>query len=457
MNKNKYNPYENMLAVLDEAASRLGLKEADYITLRYPEREMIVSIPVRMDNGEMKVFEGYRVQHNSARGPYKGGIRFHQNSDLDEVKALAAWMSFKCAIVNIPYGGAKGGIKVNPSKLSRDELIRLTRRYTTRILPIIGPDQDIPAPDVNTNGEVMGWIMDTYSMFKGHSVPGVVTGKPIEIGGSIGRTEATGRGVTIITRQCLEHLGMSYENSAYAIQGMGNVGGTAAQILYDKGCKIVAVSDYSGGVYNENGLDIPAIRTYLSDKTKALIDYVSDDVKHISNDEVITCCCDVLIPAALENQITGENAAGVQAKVIIEAANGPTTVEADKILEEKGIVVVPDILANAGGVVVSYFEWVQNIQSMAWDLDEVNRTLKKIMNKAYDEVDAMSRDNKVTMRMGAYMVAINRICTAGKMRGGAISVGLGAAEIRRGTTVSFSHLTLATERVGVISGGAGAL
>lgn len=373
MNKNKYNPYENMLAVLDEAASRLGLKEADYITLRYPEREMIVSIPVRMDNGEMKVFEGYRVQHNSARGPYKGGIRFHQNSDLDEVKALAAWMSFKCAIVNIPYGGAKGGIKVDPSKLSRDELIRLTRRYTTRILPIIGPDQDIPAPDVNTNGEVMGWIMDTYSMFKGHSVPGVVTGKPIEIGGSIGRTEATGRGVTIITRQCLEHLGMSYENSAYAIQGMGNVGGTAAQILYDKGCKIVAVSDYSGGVYNENGLDIPAIRTYLSDKTKALIDYVSDDVKHISNDEVITCCCDVLIPAALENQITGENAAGVQAKVIIEAANGPTTVEADKILEEKGIVVVPDILANAGGVVVSYFEWVQNIQSMAWDLDEVNR------------------------------------------------------------------------------------
>ena len=422
MNKNKYNPYENMLAVLDEAASRLGLKEADYITLRYPEREMIVSIPVRMDNGEMKVFEGYRVQHNSARGPYKGGIRFHQNSDLDEVKALAAWMSFKCAIVNIPYGGAKGGIKVNPSKLSRDELIRLTRRYTTRILPIIGPDQDIPAPDVNTNGEVMGWIMDTYSMFKGHSVPGVVTGKPIEIGGSIGRTEATGRGVTIITRQGLEHLGMSYENSAYAIQGMGNVGGTAAQILYDKGCKIVAVSDYSGGVYNENGLDIPAIRTYLSDKTKALIDYVSDDVKHISNDEVITCCCDVLIPAALENQITGENAAGVQAKVIIEAANGPTTVEADKILEEKGIVVVPDILANAGGVVVSYFEWVQNIQSMAWDLDEVNRTLKKIMNKAYDEVDAMSRDNKVTMRMGAYMVAINRICTAGKMRGGPISM-----------------------------------
>ena len=417
MNKNKYNPYENMLAVLDEAASRLGLKEADYITLRYPEREMIVSIPVRMDNGEMKVFEGYRVQHNSARGPYKGGIRFHQNSDLDEVKALAAWMSFKCAIVNIPYGGAKGGIKVNPSKLSRDELIRLTRRYTTRILPIIGPDQDIPAPDVNTNGEVMGWIMDTYSMFKGHSVPGVVTGKPIEIGGSIGRTEATGRGVTIITRQCLEHLGMSYENSAYAIQGMGNVGGTAAQILYDKGCKIVAVSDYSGGVYNENGLDIPAIRTYLSDKTKALIDYVSDDVKHISNDEVITCCCDVLIPAALENQITGENAAGVQAKVIIEAANGPTTVEADKILEEKGIVVVPDILANAGGVVVSYFEWVQNIQELTWERDRVNEMLENLMSKSFAEITEAKEKYGCTYRMAAYVVALKKLIYAEEIKG----------------------------------------
>lgn len=422
MSKGAYNPYHNMLEVLDGAAARLGLEEREYITLRYPEREMIVSIPVRMDNGEMKVFEGYRVQHNSARGPYKGGIRFHQNSDLDEVKALAAWMSFKCAIVNIPYGGAKGGIKVDPSTLSRDELIRLTRRYTTRILPIIGPDQDIPAPDVNTNGEVMGWIMDTYSMFKGHSVPGVVTGKPIEIGGSIGRTEATGRGVTIITRQCLEHLDMSYEKSTYGIQGMGNVGGTAAQILYDKGCRIVAVGDYSGGVYCEEGLDIPAIRAYLSDKKKALINYEGDGVKHITNEELITCSCDVLIPAALENQITEHNAGGVQAKVIVEAANGPTTVEADRILEERGVVVVPDILANAGGVVVSYFEWVQNIQSMAWDLDEVNKTLKKIMNRAYDEVDAMSKDHKVTMRMGAYMVAINRICTAGKMRGGPISM-----------------------------------
>ncbi|MEY8351984.1 Glu/Leu/Phe/Val dehydrogenase [Lachnospiraceae bacterium 54-53] len=422
MKQDKYNPYENMLTVLKEAAGELGLKEEEYVTLQYPEREMIVSIPVRMDNGELKVFEGYRVQHNSARGPYKGGIRYHQNSDLDEVKALAAWMSFKCAIVNIPYGGAKGGIKVDPGKLSRDELIRLTRRYTTRILPIIGPDQDIPAPDVNTNGEVMGWIMDTYSMFKGHSVPGVVTGKPIEIGGSIGRTEATGRGVIIITHQSLEHAGMDYLKSSYAIQGMGNVGGTAAQILYDQGCRVIAVSDYSGGLYCEEGLNIPAIRDFLSDKKKALADYREEGVKNITNDELLACRCDVLIPAALENQITGENAGRIQAKIIVEAANGPTTVEADEILKQRGIVVVPDILANAGGVVVSYFEWVQNIQSMAWDLEEVNKTLKKIVNKAYDEVDHMSETHGVTMRMGAYMVAIHRICTAGKMRGGPISM-----------------------------------
>lgn len=420
--KDNYNPYENMLAVLDAAAAKLGLKEEEYITLRYPERELIVSIPVKMDNGEMKVFEGYRVQHNSARGPFKGGIRYHQNSDLDEVKALSAWMSFKCAVVNIPYGGAKGGIKVDPSKLSRDELIRLTRRYTTRILPIIGPDQDIPAPDVNTNGEVMGWIMDTYSMFKGHCVPGVVTGKPLEIGGSIGRPEATGRGVTIITHQCMDHLRLDYYKSTYAIQGMGNVGGTAASILYGEGCKVVAVSDYTGGLYSENGLNIPAIVKFLSDKKHTLKDYKSGDAVHITNDELLTCKCDVLIPAALENQITEANADRIQAKVMVEAANGPTSVDADKILEKKGVVVVPDILANAGGVVVSYFEWVQNIQSMAWDLEEVNHTLKKIMNKAYIEVAEMADQNKVTMRMGAYMVAINRICTAGRMRGGPISM-----------------------------------
>ncbi|MBS6397665.1 MAG: Glu/Leu/Phe/Val dehydrogenase [Clostridiales bacterium] len=422
MAKEGYNPYENMLKVLEQAATKLGLSRDEYETLRYPERELKVSIPIKMDNGELRVFEGYRVQHNSARGPYKGGIRYHQNADMDEVKALAAWMSFKCAVVNIPYGGAKGGIKVDPRELSRDELIRLTRRYTTRILPLIGPDQDIPAPDVNTNGEVMGWIMDTYSMFKGHSVPGVVTGKPLEIGGSVGRPEATGRGVIITAYQCLEKMRLDADKLSFVVQGMGNVGGTAARILYEDGKKVIAVGDWSGGVYKEEGLNITEVSAFLADRKNCLRDYEAEGVKHLTNDELLTCKCDVLIPAALENQITADNAERIQAGVIIEAANGPTTVEADEILNRRGITVVPDILANAGGVVVSYFEWVQNIQSMAWDLDEVNKTLKRIMLKAYDEVEAMARENNTTMRMGAHMVAINRICTAGKMRGGPISM-----------------------------------
>lgn len=422
MGTKTYNPYENMVAVLEQAAEKLGLKPDEYETLKYPERELIVSIPVRMDDGTLKVFEGYRVQHNSARGPYKGGIRYHQNANQDEVKALAAWMSFKCAVANIPYGGAKGGIKVDPTKLSRDELIRLTRRYTTRILPLIGPDQDIPAPDVNTNGEVMGWIMDTYSMFKGHSVPGVVTGKPVEIGGSIGRAEATGRGVTIIAEKCLEDLGMEPQEQTYAVQGMGNVGGTAAKILYEEGKRVIAVSDWSGGVMKREGLDIPDILAFLSDRSKALKDYEKEGTEHISNEELLTCKCDVLIPAALENQITEKNAAQIQARVIVEAANGPTTIEADHILAERKITVIPDILANAGGVVVSYFEWVQNIQSMAWELDEVNQMLKKVMLKAYHDVSNMSKEKSSTMRMGAYMVAINRITTAGRQRGGPISM-----------------------------------
>lgn len=422
METKAYNPYENMIAVLEQAADKLGLKQDEYETLKYPERELTVSIPVRMDDGTLKVFEGYRVQHNSARGPYKGGIRYHQNANPDEVKALAAWMSFKCAVANIPYGGAKGGIKVDPRQLSKDELIRLTRRYTTRILPLIGPDQDIPAPDVNTNGEVMGWIMDTYSMFKGHSVPGVVTGKPIEIGGSIGRAEATGRGVTIIAEKCLEDEGLDPKEQTYAIQGMGNVGGTAAAILYEEGKKVIAVSDWSGAVMKKEGLNIPEIREFLSDRKNCLKDYNGEGAEHITNEELLTCDCTVLIPAALENQITEENAGDIKAKIVVEAANGPTTVEADKILEERGILVVPDILANAGGVVVSYFEWVQNIQSMAWELDEVNQMLKKVMLKAYNDVRTMSKEKDSTMRMGAYMVAINRITTAGKLRGGPISM-----------------------------------
>lgn len=423
MRKKNYNPYDNMLAVLHQAAEHLGLSQDEYITLCYPERELKVSIPVRMDDGSMQVFEGYRVQHSSARGPYKGGIRFHQDVNIDEVKALSAWMSFKCAVVNIPYGGAKGGIKVDPSKLSREELIRLTRRYTTRILPLIGPDQDIPAPDVNTNGEVMAWIMDTYSMFKGHCVPGVVTGKPIEIGGSVGRTEATGRGVTIMAYESLKSMNIDAKGARIAIQGAGNVGGTAAEIFSQNGQKVVAISDYTGALYNPNGLPVQEIRRYLaSDRNATLKKFKNPNVKHISNAELLKCDCDVLIPAALENQITADNADDIKAKIIVEAANGPTSVEADEILNKKGILICPDILANAGGVIVSYFEWVQNIQSLTWDLPQINQELNKILLKAYKEVYYLSTQKKVPMRMAAYMVAIKRISYAGKLRGGPISL-----------------------------------
>ncbi len=421
METSTYDPYENMLSVLDEAAGKLGLARDEYEPLRYPERELVVSIPIRMDDGSLKVFKGYRVQHNSYRGPYKGGIRYHQDSNLNEVKALAAWMSLKCAVVNIPFGGAKGAIKVNPRELSRNELIRLTRRYTTRILPLIGPDQDIAAPDVNTDGEVMAWIMDTYSMFQGHTVPGVVTGKPVELGGSLGRAEATGRGVTIITYEALKRLGRDPQNQTYVIQGLGNVGGVTARILYESGKKIIAAGDWSGSVYCDGGLNIPAILNYLSDRTHCLRDYEEEGIRHLSREELLTTKCDVLIPAALENQITAANAEDIQADVIIEAANGPTTVEADAILSRRHIPVIPDILTNAGGVVVSYFEWVQNLQSLTWDLNEVNQRLEKIMLKAYDDVEKMAEDGG-SMRMGAYMLATDRIVTAGKLRGGPVSM-----------------------------------
>lgn len=413
-----YNPYENMLEVLEKAAKMLGLEENDYITVKYPERELKVSIPVEMDDGSIKVFEGYRIQHSSTRGPCKGGIRYHQNVNVDEVKALAAWMSFKCAVVNIPYGGSKGAIKVNPKELSKNELKNLTRRYTAMILPLIGPEKDIPAPDVNTNSEIMGWIMDTYSIFKGYTVPGVVTGKPIEVGGSLGRSEATGRGVMFVTREILHRLGMPIIGAKVAIQGMGNVGGIAAKLLHNEGCKIVALSDVSGGVYCKNGLKVDEIRAFLSDGNgRLLIDYNIADVTHISNEDVLTAEVDVLIPAALENQINEEVAANIKAGIIVEGANGPTTVEADAVLKRNGKKLVPDILANAGGVVVSYFEWVQNIQSLMWDEEEVNRALEKIMIRAFNEVWDKAQEKNTTLRMGAYMVAIDRIVKAKKIRG----------------------------------------
>jgi len=413
-----YNPYENMLEVLEKAAKMLGLEENDYIPLKYPERELKVSIPVEMDDGTIKVFEGYRVQHSSSRGPCKGGIRYHQDVDTDEVKALAAWMTFKCAVVDIPYGGGKGAVKVNPKELSKNELKRLTRRYTAMILPIIGPEMDIPAPDVNTNSEIMGWIMDTYSMFKGYTVPGVVTGKPIEVGGSLGRKEATGRGVMFMTKEILHRLGRPVIGTTVAVQGMGNVGGTAAKLLYHEGCKITAISDVSGGVYCKKGLNIPEIVQFLSENNgRMLKDYNSPDITRISNEDLLTLDVDVLIPAALENQITEEIALNVKAPLIVEGANGPTTVDADKILERNNKVVVPDILANAGGVVVSYFEWVQNIQSLMWDEEEINRALEKIMIRAFNDVWNRAAEKKTSLRMGAYMVAIDRIVKARRIRG----------------------------------------
>lgn len=413
MAEKSYNPYENMLSVLREAGDRLGYEHREYITLEYPERELKVSVPVEMDDGSVQVFDGYRVQHSSLRGPCKGGLRYHPDVDEDEVKALAAWMTLKCAVVDIPYGGGKGAVKVDPSKLSRKELQRLTRRYTAMILPIIGPDKDIPAPDVNTNPETMGLIMDTYSMMMGHAVPGVVTGKPVEIGGSLGRKEATGRGVMLITLQTLRELGLRPADTRIAIQGFGNVGGTAAQLLQEAGCPIVGVSDVSGGLYAPNGLDIPAIRRFLQENPDRMLkDYNAPGVAHIDNQQLLCCDTDVLIPAALENQITAQNADGIRARIIVEAANGPTTVEADAILSRKNILLIPDILANAGGVVVSYFEWVQNIQSLMWDLDEVNHSLEKIMHRAFGEVWALSREKNVSPRMAAYMLALRRLVVA---------------------------------------------
>ena len=412
-----YNAYDNFIAVVDKAAKAVGMDEQDYILVKYPERELKVSVPIKMDDGSIKVFEGYRVQHSSSRGPCKGGIRYHQDSDINEVRALAAWMSFKCAVVNIPYGGAKGAIKVDPTKLSRGELERLTRRYTASILPIIGPEKDIPAPDVNTNAQVMDWIMDTYSMMSGYTVHGVVTGKDLEVGGSVGRPEATGRGVTIITMQLLKKLKLNPKDVTVAIQGFGNVGAAAAKFIYENGCKVVAVSDVSGGIRCEKGLDIPAVLAFVGNKKNFLKDYKADGVEHISNQDLLVTKCDVLIPAAMENQITKDNADKLQCKYIVEAANGPTTAEADEIIARRGIVLVPDILANAGGVTVSYFEWVQNLQSLTWELEDVNKMLEKVMIKAWDELDANATKWGLNYRLAAYVEAIERISKAKKFRG----------------------------------------
>lgn len=413
----QYNPYDNVLKVVKNAADILGFSDSDIEAIKYPERELQVSIPVRMDDGSTHVFQGYRIQHSTSRGPAKGGIRFHPAVNADEVRALAAWMTFKCAVVNIPYGGGKGGVVCDPNKLSENEIRAITRRFTAAIAPLIGPEQDIPAPDVGTNAKVMGWMMDTYSMLKGHCIHGVVTGKPIELGGALGRNEATGRGVMFTTKNMLGKRGIEMEGTTVAIQGMGNVGSITAKLLHKEGMKVVAVSDVSGGIYKPEGLDIPAILEFLSkDRKNLLKDYNEDGITRISNGELLELDVQVLVPAALENQINESNADRIRAGIIIEAANGPITTEADQILEEKGITVVPDILANAGGVVVSYFEWVQNIQSVSWTEESVNEKLKEIMDPAFEAVWNIAHENNTTLRMGAYLIAVKRVVDAKQAR-----------------------------------------
>ncbi|MCS7151383.1 MAG: Glu/Leu/Phe/Val dehydrogenase [Endomicrobia bacterium] len=406
---------------LETTAKIINLDYGILQKLKYPKRTLIVSVPIRCDDGKIRVFTGYRVQHNLDRGPGKGGIRYHPDVDLDEVTALAMWMTWKCAVVNIPYGGAKGGVVCDPSKLSEQELEHITRRYISEIGIIIGPEKDIPAPDVNTNPRIMAWVMDTYSMNIGYSVPGVVTGKPLSLGGSRGRTEATGRGVVYITQQACEFYNIDLAKATIVIQGFGNVGYNAARIFYEMGCKVIAVSDVNGGVYNPDGLDIIDLYKYTL-KNKTVVGY--KNAKNITNKQLLELKCDILIPAAIEGQITKENADKVQAKLIVEAANGPTTPDADRILAKKGVKVVPDILANAGGVIVSYFEWVQSLQAYFWKEKDVQERLKEVMVNAFNEVvDVMKTYNnklpngKYDMRTSAMILAVNRVAEAAILRG----------------------------------------
>jgi len=410
--------YQTALSQFDRAISYLDLPPGLPDFLRWPKRELTVNFPVRLDNGEVKVFTGYRIHHNTVLGPSKGGIRYSAHVNQDEVRALAMWMTWKCALVNLPYGGAKGGVIVEPRDHSQQELANLTRRYTSEIILLIGPQIDIPAPDMGTNAQTMAWMMDTYSMTMGYSVPAVVTGKPINIGGSQGREEATGRGVIVCMLEALrqQEITHSPKDISVAVQGFGNVGSNAAQRAYDLGFKIVAVSDISGGYYNVKGLNITEMRNYAKNSPhKTLEGY--RDADRISNAELLELQCDVLIPAALEGQLTGENAARVRAKLIVEGANGPTLPEADEIFRERGVTVVPDILANAGGVTVSYFEWVQGLQEFFWDEDEVYRRLERILVRAFDDVVHTMETYHVDMRTAAQITAINRVAQATLTRG----------------------------------------
>jgi glutamate dehydrogenase (NAD(P)+) len=414
----KGTPFENAVTQLKEACDYLKIKDSVFKYLSKPMRIVEVNCPVIMDNGSVQIFEGYRVLHNNVRGPGKGGIRYSPAVDLDEVKALAMWMTWKCSTVDLPYGGAKGGITVDPTKLSERELERLTRRFTSSIIDIIGPDLDIPAPDMNTNAQTMAWMYDTYSMGVGRTVPGVVTGKPVEIGGSLGRNQATGRGVSCILREYTKRQKLDLSKQKIVVQGFGNVGSWTAKTLHEWGAKIVGISDITGGYYDPDGLNIEEMSNYTqAQKHHTLAGYEKKTLLKVSNSELLTLDCDFLCPCAMEGQITQDNADKVRAKYIVEGANGPTTPEADHILNERKIDLIPDILANAGGVTCSYFEWVQNIQSLFWSLDQVNTELERVLVNAFDQVYRLKQTNNIPYRLATYLLAVQRVAKAVEYRG----------------------------------------
>lgn len=408
------NAYDSAMENFDLAADALELDSNVRNMIKSPERILTVHLPVRMDNGKIHCFEGFRVQHSTARGPAKGGIRYHPNVTVDEVKALATWMTWKCAVVNIPFGGGKGGVTCNPKEMSQVEIERLTRRYASAILPLIGPAQDIPAPDVYTNSQVMAWIMDTYSMTKGYPIPGVVTGKPIALGGSLGRNEATGRGTFNTLESACEHLHISMKGARVVVQGFGNAGSIAAQLLDSNQARVIAVSDSKGCIYNRDGIDISKLILY-KEKTSSVVGF--PDSESITPAELLSLECEILVPAALENTVDGKNAASLNAKIIAEAANGPLTPEADRILEAKGVFIIPDILCNAGGVTVSYFEWVQDEQHLFWEAQDVYNRLERVMKTSFNDVLKIHLEHKVGMRTAANMLGVSRVAEATTLRG----------------------------------------
>jgi len=408
------NPFESMMSRFDRAAKLLDLNPDLYAVMRVPNRELKVYIPVRMDSGRIQVFEGFRVQHNFARGPAKGGIRYSPDVTIEEVRALAAWMTWKCAVVNVPFGGAKGGVICDPWQMSQGELERLTRRYASELIDIIGPEKDVPAPDMNTNEQTMAWIMDTYSMHARHTVNAVVTGKPVALGGSQGRREATGRGILFVVNEAVKKFKMTPPSTRVVVQGSGNVGGIGAQLMHEAGYKVIAISDMYGGIYNPAGIDIPAALEHLR-ATRSFEEY--PNAERVTNSELLEIECDVLVPAATENQITSQNAERINCKVLAEGANGPTTAAADEILQRKGIFVIPDILANAGGVTVSYFEWVQDRMGYFWKEDVVNERLQDVMVASFNELVKFSEKHNVDTRTAAYMLAIDRVAYDTRMRG----------------------------------------